>query len=135
MAYDGWMIVYCCADLIFSTKVRSTAEALGVVSRPVRDADMLRKRLEQVDDGKPNAAVSVLMVDLDAGESGLAMIEQAKAHNAALPVIAFGSHVATEMLHNARQRGADFVMPRGQFTATLPDLVQRFGTPPTQAGG
>lgn len=122
------MIVYCCADLIFSTKVRSTADALGAVTRPVRDAEMLQKRLECVDDGKPNEPISALMVDLDAGETGLAMIEQAKAHDATIPVIAFGSHVATKMLHDARQRGADFVMPRGQFTATLPDLVQRFAT-------
>lgn len=121
------MIVYCCADLIFSTKIRSTADALGATTRPVRDAEMLRKRLDRVDDGKPNDPVTALMLDLDTGDAGLTMIEQVKAHDAAIPVVAFGSHVATELLHDARQRGADFVMPRSQFTASLPDLVQRFG--------
>ncbi len=121
------MIVYCCADLIFATKIRSTAEALEAVSRPVRDAEMLRKRLDRVDDGKPNDPVTAVMVDLDTGEAGLDLIGQTKTHDATLPVVAFGSHVATELLHSARERGADFVMPRSQFTANLPELVRRFG--------
>ena len=121
------MIVYCCADLIFATKIRSTAEALCAVSRPVRDATMLQNRLGRVEDGKANDPVTAVMIDLDTGEDGLAMIDQAKAHDATIPVIAFGSHVATQLLHEARQRGADFVMPRSQFTANLPDLVRRFG--------
>ena len=64
------MIVYCCADLIFSTKVASTCEALGVVSRPARDVGMLRKRLDRVEDGKANGAVAAVMVDLEAGDKG-----------------------------------------------------------------
>lgn len=121
------MIVYCCSDLIFATKVQSTADALQTPARPVRSAAMLEARLAQVDDGKANEAVSCLMVDLDTAEMGLAMIEQAKAHDAAVKVIAFGSHVAVEMLQAARDRGADLVLPRSQFTMNLPELVERYG--------
>ena len=120
------MIAYCCQDLIFATKIRSTAEAMGVLSRPVRDREMLRKRLERVDDGKANEPLSALMIDLDTGETGLELIQEAKAFDDHLPVVAFGSHVATDLLHSARQRGADFVMPRSAFSASLPDLLQRF---------
>ena len=121
------MVVYCCADLIFATKIRSTAEALGVPARPVRNEEMLRLRLEQGDDGKVNEPVTGLLIDLETGETGLALIDLAKAHQASIPVIAFGAHVATELLHAARERGADFVMPRGQFTANLPTILERFG--------
>jgi CheY-like chemotaxis protein len=122
--YHPRMIVYCCADLIFATKVRSTADSLGIVTRPVRDAPMLQKRLDRVDDGKPNEAVTALLIDLDTGDAGLALIEQAKRHDATLPVIAFGAHVAVEILEAARQRGADEVMPRGSFTRNLPQLLE-----------
>ena len=122
------MTVYCCADLIFATKVRSTCEALGTVSRPARNAEMLQKRLDRVDDGKPNGAVSLLLIDLDLGEPALELIQQARGHDADLPIIAWGPHVAVELLNAAGQAGASEVMTRGSFTAKLPEIVQQFST-------
>lgn len=121
------MIVYCCADLIFATRIRSTAESLGLTTRPVRNAEMLRKRLEQEDDGKPNEPVSALMLDLDTGEEGLPLIDQTKEHDPTIPVIAFGAHVAVDLLEAARAHGADTVMPRGAFTTQLPALLRQYG--------
>ena len=118
------MIVYCCADLIFATKVRSTCDALGVVSRPARNAEMLQKRLDQVDDGKPNDAVALLLIDLDLGEPALELIQQARSHDAELPIITWGPHVAVDLLNAAGQAGASEVMTRGSFTAKLPEIVQ-----------
>lgn len=122
----GMMIVYACSDLFFATRIGSTAETLGVVSRSVRDATALAQRLDRVDDGKANEPVGALMVDLDLGDTALALIEQAKAHAAAPVVIAFGSHVATELLNAARAAGADQVLPRSAFTAKLPGLLEQY---------
>ena len=120
------MIVYCCQDLIFATKIRATADAISVAARPVRDAAMLQNRLDRIDDGKPNGPVTALLVDLETGEEGLRLIDQAKEHNAAIAVVAFGPHVATEALQAARERGADEVLPRSAFTARLPELLRRY---------
>ena len=117
------MIVYCCADLIFATKISSTAQVLGIVSRPVRNANMLANRLDQVDDGKPCDAVDALLLDLEAGDHTLDMIDQARKHDPNLPVIVFAPHVQVDRLEQARQRGATSVLPRGAFTAQLPDLL------------
>ncbi len=121
------MIVYCCQDLIFATKIRATTEAEGVPSRPARDAQALANRLNRVDDGKVNEPVTGVVIDLEMGETGLALLEQVKRHDANIPVVAFGSHVAVDVLQAAHDRGADFVMPRSQFTANLPTIVQRLG--------
>lgn len=118
------MVLYCCADLIFATKIRSTAESLGVLTRPVRDLDMLQKRLDRVDDGKPNEPVTGLMIDLETGETGLQMIDRTKQHDPRIPVIAFGSHVAVDVLNAAREKGADQVLARSGFTAHLPVLLR-----------
>jgi len=120
------MIVYCCSDLIFATKIGSTADALSVGARPARNSESLAKRLEQVDDGKLNEPVEAVLVDMDLEEKGIELIQQAKAHDAELPVIAFGAHVAVELLESARAAGADVVMPRGQFTASLPGILEKF---------
>lgn len=121
------MIVYCCPDLIFATKIRAAAESLGIVSRPARDAGALQRRLDQVDDGRPNDPVRGVLVDLDLQEPGLALIEQARHHDPDIHVVAFGAHVLAGLLQAARERGADFVMPRGTFTASLPDVLHRIG--------
>ncbi len=121
------MIVYCCPDLIFATKIRSTAEALSLPCRPARDAAALQKRLQRVDDGKINDPVTGVLIDLEMGTDGLALLDQVKAHDADIPVVAFGSHVATEILHAARDHGADFVLPRSTFTAQLPAILEKFG--------
>lgn len=119
------MIVYCCADLIFATKVRSTCESLAVVSRPARDAQMLQKRLDRIDDGKPNDAVALVLVDLDIGEGALELIRTARAHDADLPIVAWGPHVAVDLLNAAGEAGATKVMARGAFTAQLPQIVEQ----------
>lgn len=121
------MIVYCCQDLIFATKIGSTAEALGLPARPARNVEALAKRLEQVDDGRLNEPVSVVFIDLELADAALEMIGRIKDHDAALPVVTFGSHVATQLLESARAKGDDFVMPRSQFTVQLPALLERFG--------
>ncbi len=120
------MVVYCCSDLIFATKIRSTAEAMGLASRPARDQLSLRSRLECVDDGKLNEPVTGVMIDLEMGDLGLALIETVKAYDPQIPVVAFGSHVQTQTLQAAHDRGADFVMTRSQFHATLPTILERF---------
>lgn len=118
------MIVYCCADLIFATKVRSTCDALGATSRPARNAEMLQKRLDRVDDGKANDPVALVLVDLDIGEPALELIATARAHDAELPIIAWGPHVAVDLLARANDAGATQSMARGAFTAQLPQIIE-----------
>ena len=117
------MIIYCCHDLIFATKVHSTAEALGLVCRPARDAAALMNRLNRVDDGKANDPVTGVVVDLTIGDEAPGLIELAKGHPSAPTVIAFAPHVETERLEEAKRRGADRVMPRGAFSNQLPGLL------------
>ena len=121
------MIVYSCHDLVFATKIRSTAESLQLPNRPARGSQALADRLKQVDDGKLNEPVTAVLIDLDLADAALELVEQVKTHDRNLPVIVFGSHVETQLLDAAKQRGADFVMPRSSFTANLPAILRRFG--------
>ncbi len=84
---------------------------------------MLQKRLDRVDDGKPNDAVALLLVDLDLGEPALDLIQQARTSDPALPIITWGPHVAVDLLKRAGQAGASEVMTRGSFTANLPEII------------
>lgn len=105
-------------DLMFTSKVTSTASALGFRMETVGNADSVAAR---VADAHPQA------VFLDLGWTDLdprVLIKQLGP--APRPrVIAFGSHVDVARLEQARDAGCDDVMPRSRFSATLPELLQQ----------
>jgi hypothetical protein len=118
--YNQTMILYAAADLVWASKIKATADALGVAARPVRTSDMLAARLA---DTQPVA----LLVDLDKGEEGLALIAQLRAdiNYGKIRVLAWGPHVAKDLLQAARDRGADEVLTRGAFDHSLEEILLR----------
>lgn len=116
------MILYCCSDLMWATKVKSTADSLGIACRPARNAEMLAARLA-------DSPVKALIVDLESGPVALELIQQMRSGDGAeagknVRIIAFAPHVNVDGLQAAKQAGADSVMARGSFAAALPDLLQ-----------
>ncbi|MCC5831401.1 MAG: response regulator transcription factor [Phycisphaeraceae bacterium] len=118
------MILYACGDLIFSTRISSTAGSMGIASRGVRSIEQLEKALDHPGDGEA-AAPCGLIVDLDLEETALNLIEHAHQTQPRLPVLAFGSHVEVQLLREARKRGADPVLPRSAFTQNLVDILRK----------
>ena len=105
-------------DLIFSTKITSTAKALGVEVRVVRTADALAQRIEA-------GEAALVLIDLNAnGDDPLEAVRVTR--RAANPprTICYLSHGQTELAEQARQAGAGEVMSRSEFTAKLPALLQ-----------
>lgn len=147
------MILYSAADLIWATRIKAAGDALNVPCRPARTLDMLEARLADSD-------VRALIVDLDAPDQGLsiALIRRAvdenhrrtsentspqtpAPHAAAQPtssppqqppirVLAFGPHVATDLLKAAREAGAHDVLPRGAFAANLNKILLKLNNQP-----
>ncbi len=120
------MILYAAADLLWATKIKTTAEAVGVPARPVRTLDMLEARLTDC----PQA--TALVVDLDKGDDALALVRKVREQEALgrtprLKVLAWGPHVAKELLQAARDAGADEVMTRGAFDHNLEQLLLKLG--------
>ena len=116
------MILFHAADLIWATKIKGTAEALGLAARPVRNLEMLDARLA-------DSPVGALIVDLDAPEIALALIGRIRradspAGERSIRVLAFGPHVAVDQLRAAKEAGADSVMARGGFNAHMPSILK-----------
>ncbi|MAY73762.1 MAG: hypothetical protein CMJ31_03380 [Phycisphaerae bacterium] len=113
----GRTILYLASDLIWATKIKSTADELGVNARPARNADMLRARLGDSD-------VAALFLDLEAPEAAWSLLDALASEGAAERVrtIAWGPHVSTDLLAEAERRGAA-TMTRGAFHAKLPKLL------------
>ena len=111
------MIVAFLDDLIFATKLSSTASVVGATVTIVRTLAELGEQLD-------SAAVELLMVDLSAGrDDPLEAIAIARASSPEVQIVAFGPHVEGELMNAARQRGADTVLARSAFVRKLPELL------------
>ena len=122
MSEDGatGKVVAILNDLIFETKIRSTARALGIDITVVRSVAAF--------DAEPGGIrPSLLIVDLNT-----AGVDAVAAGNVLTPrpyVVAFVSHVDQDLAKQAAEAGADQVMPRSRFTAELPRILQTHCTP------
>lgn len=140
------MILYLAADLLWASKIKATADALGLACRPVRNMEMLEARLA-------DSPVRALIVDLDVAEMALAMIGRVKgighrasgvredssadtsvpadAHrpmpeaSAPIRVLAFGPHIEKNTLQAARDAGADDVLTRGAFDHHMDSVLMK----------
>jgi DNA-binding NarL/FixJ family response regulator len=113
------MIVAAVEDLLFSSKIRNVARRLEVEVVFARSPDAV---LSEVRARRP----SLVVFDLDAERTEpIDTLAQVKADPqlAVTKAIAFASHVHAGLMAAARQAGADEVMPRSAFVATLPEIV------------
>lgn len=111
------------ADLIFASKIRATAAAVGGAVEVVRTADELLARAR-------DASPRLILVDLEArGADPAGAIRRLRSmpETADVPVIAFASHVNRAAIDDARTAGATRVLARSAFVRELPALL---GGPP-----
>jgi CheY-like chemotaxis protein len=103
-------------DLFFQMKVAETAKHLGVEFKVAADGAVLGTML--------GAPTKLVIVDLNAKSNPVATIAQARATEKELPVVAFLSHVQTELAAEARAAGATEVLPRSVFTQNLARILE-----------
>jgi CheY-like chemotaxis protein len=102
-------------DLFFASKIRGTAEALGV---PVRFARSVQEMIAAARLEQPS------MVICDLHSQRVDPIELARELKAddqlcSIPLLGFFSHVQTELQREAEAAGFDQVLPRSAFTKNL----------------
>ena len=108
-------------DLIFTSKITGTAQALGHRVTTAGNAALAKTLIEW---GHPR----VVFVDLGAGElvSPDALASYRKLAGPETRFLAFGSHVDARALADAAAAGCDPVLPRSRFSAELPDLIRLY---------
>ena len=111
-------------DLFFLAKVHETAKHTGVTLETAATGEQLLKAAA----GSPAA---LILVDLNAKQGALAAVERLCAANGAANgpgnprrVIAFLSHVQTDLAERARAAGCAEVMPRSKFTQNLAEILR-----------
>jgi CheY-like chemotaxis protein len=106
-------------DLFFQAKLFETAKQTGTTLQTVATGDQLVKAAAE----SPSA---LLIVDLNARQGTLDAVEKLGANSAGNPrrIIAFLSHVQTDLAERARAAGCTDVMPRSRFTQNLAAILR-----------
>ena len=106
-------------DIFFLAKIQQTGRQLGVKVEPLAP-DALQDRLARDE-------AQAILLDLNHRSGKAIAALQALKNNPAthvVPVIAFLSHVQTDLAQSARAAGCDRVMARSAFSQQLPGLLQ-----------
>ena len=102
-------------DLFFQMKLAETAKHLGLELKVAASTDALLPLLEP----EPK----LVIIDLNSRSQPLVAIERVRAAKNGIRVVAFLSHVQTELAAQARAAGCDEVMPRSAFTQNLAAIL------------
>lgn len=118
-------LLACVEDLFFRSKIEATARHLNVPVRFLPCSELAKSTA----DGSAGA----ILLELSAPDA-IAAVKSLRSTpaTAALPVIGFLSHVDRKLAEEAQSAGVTQVMPRSQFSETLPDLVMDLLAPGTK---
>ena len=110
-----WAIV---DDMFFASKIRATAEALGVTIVFLRTVDAM---IEKLDDQEPD----LVIFDLHNPKlNAVNAARELKARDNEIPLLGFFSHVEVELQKSALAAGFDRVIPRSVFSSNLADILK-----------
>jgi len=103
-------------DLFFQLKVAETAKQLGIEFKVASSPDALFTLLDP--------PTRLVIVDLNSRNQPVATIERLRATQKEMRVVAFLSHVQTDLAAQAHAAGCLEVLPRSVFTQNLAAILQ-----------
>jgi CheY-like chemotaxis protein len=115
------MILAVLDDLMFSSKIKTTAGQLGVTVTFARSADAAIAEMRK-------SAPSLVILDLNNARTnplGIVATMKEDPALASIPTVGYASHVQTDVINAARQAGVGEVLARSAFTVQLPDILRR----------
>lgn len=107
------------ADLFLGSRIRGAAESQG---RSVDTASTGAAAAVQLDEHR----YRLVLIDLETPGLDVGELVERRAESNVPPFVAYGPHVKVAHLKSARNAGCDEVLTRGQFDATLSDLLARY---------
>ena len=117
--YDHEVILAILDDLLFTSKIRTTAKQLGATVIVARSAE---SALTEMRTTRP----SLVIFDLNNPRTdplGIVAAMKADVALAAIPTVGFVSHVQVDLINAAKQAGVTKVMPRSAFAEQLPAIL------------
>ena len=108
-------------DMFFASKIRATAEALGVNIK-------FHRRLDSLVAAAVEQSPDLILVDLHNEKlNAIELARELKANEGSkdIPLLGFFSHVQTDLQRAAVEAGFDKVIPRSVFSRDLAQILKQ----------
>lgn len=117
-------------DLFFRAKIAETARHTGVELESANSVEALVEKALGTSGaaGDANQPPSLILLDLNAKGNPVDAVSRLRAAGNQTPVVAFLSHVQTELAERARSAGCAEILPRSIFTQNLAAILGRAKT-------
>lgn len=114
------MIAFVASDLIWASRIKATADAVGLPAKRVFNPQGLADLLTA-------GPVSLVLLDLES-EDAPALITALRGPEASeqarrIPTVAWAPHVLVDRIQSAKDAGIDQVLPRGAFASKLESIL------------
>lgn len=108
------------SDMFFAIKVEQTAKLAGVPLILMHSAESLMEAMK-----KEQPSLLIIDLNFDAQKS-IEVIKASRLEPNRDPtkIVAFLSHVQTDLANLAKRAGADVVLPRSAFSKNLPEILK-----------
>lgn len=113
------MVLALVDDLMFASKIKSTAAHVGVTVTFARSSDAALTAMRAT-------PPSLVIFDLNSPRTdplGTVALMKLDAALASIPTVGYASHVQVDVINAARAAGVDDVLARSAFTMQLPELL------------
>ncbi|MFH1303862.1 MAG: hypothetical protein ABIK07_22615 [Planctomycetota bacterium] len=110
-------IVILCSDMLFLSKITGVAKLLGFSFCTALSSKKAAEYLTE-------EGSQLILIDLTTPNLNWELLASIHHRNPHLVSIAFGPHVDTDLLEQAKAAGCTQVLPRSKFSAQLPQLLQ-----------
>ena len=108
-------------DLFFSSKISTTADLCDVPIQIVATQEGLIQKAKEKN-------TKLIIVDLNGlNTQSLKTIQQLKttANTSHIPILAYYSHIQTDLQKKSREAGATWIIPRSTFSHLLADILKK----------
>jgi CheY-like chemotaxis protein len=108
-------------DMLFASKIRATAEALGVNIK-------FHRRLDSLVSAAVEQSPELILVDLHNEKlNPIELARELKSNEGlrTIPLLGFFSHVQTDLQRQAVEAGYDQVIPRSVFSRDLAKIIKQ----------
>jgi CheY-like chemotaxis protein len=121
VANQNTKIVAVVTDLMFTVKIQDAAKRAGM------EVTFVKSKEGALAEARGNPAVIILDLNTTSLDP-LELITQLKSDRelSKIRLLGYVSHVQSDLIHAAKDKGCDTVVARSSFSQNLPDILSRY---------
>ena len=116
------MIILIVNEIVFRDAIERASREEGMKSLCLKDEDAFWAALQELTPKLILLEIGIPTLD------GAELIQKLKRNSSTrkIPIVAFGNSLRADLLQDAKEMGADLVLPKSAFREQLPEIIRHY---------